>query len=92
MAGPMWRLRLEAALTLLDHLLLHADHLLSAWLDIRPLHRSLGEAAAWLGRTWRAHLHRAHVRRYGPGRGVIAVVTNRRSTTNTTNTEETRER
>lgn len=77
MSRTDWRTRLRAAASLADHLLLHADTLISACLDIRPLHRSLGQALGWLGRTWRTHLHRAHTREYGPGRGVIAVVITR---------------
>ncbi|MEV2279223.1 hypothetical protein AB0I72_26960 [Nocardiopsis sp. NPDC049922] len=83
-----WRTRLRATASFADHLLCHADSLISAWLDIRPIRNTLADAAAWLGRTWREHLHAAHVRRYGPGRGVIAIVINRP----TTETEETRER
>ncbi|MCY9787166.1 hypothetical protein KIK06_25105 [Nocardiopsis sp. EMB25] len=77
---PTWRTRLAAAASFVDHLLCQADSLISAWLDVRPLRNTAADAAAWLGRTWRAHLHHAHVRRYGPGRGLIAVVINRRPT------------
>lgn len=79
-----WRTRMRAAFAFVDHLICQADSLISARLDIRPIRSQLADVAAWLGRTWRAHLHAAHVRRYGPGRGVIAVTINRR-----TNTEET---
>src|SRR5699024_10330752 len=71
-----WSTRLRAGAALLDHLLCHADSVISAALDIRPLRHTFADAAAWLGRTWRAYLHRAHVRKYGPGRGLIAVVLN----------------
>jgi len=80
--------RLRAAATFADHLLCHLDSLISARLDIRPIRFQLADFAAWLGQTWRAHLHAAHVRRYGPGRGVIAVVINR----NTNEKEAPRER
>jgi hypothetical protein len=83
-----WRTRLAAGLAFCDHLLLHADSLISACLDIRPLHRSLGQALGWLGRGWREHLDRARVRRYGPGRGVIAVVINRPTTNEETQTHD----
>src|SRR5699024_885173 len=76
-----WRTRLRAGAALLDHLLCHADSVISAALDIRPLRHTFADAAAWLGRTWRAYLHRAHVRKYGPGRGLIAVVLNHPKTT-----------
>lgn len=76
-----WRTRLRAGAALLDHLLCHADSVISAALDIRPLRHTFADAAAWLGRTWRAYLHRAHVRKYGPGRGLIAVVINHPKTT-----------
>ena len=74
MRRPDWRTRLRAGAALLDHLLCHADSVVSAWLDIRPVRHTLADAAGWLGRTWRAHLHRAPVRKYGPGRGLIAIV------------------
>ncbi|MDE3724508.1 hypothetical protein PWG71_24215 [Nocardiopsis sp. N85] len=77
MRPPTWRTRLQAALTFADHLLLQADTLISACLDIRPLHRSGTEFLRWLGQTWRTHLATAHARRYGPGRGVIAVIITR---------------
>ncbi|MET9710968.1 hypothetical protein [Nocardiopsis alba] len=82
-----WGTRLAAGVAFLDHLLCQTDSLVSAWLDIRPVRHTLAEAAAWTGRTWRTHLDRAHIRKYGPGRGLIAVVINR-PTTETT--EETR--
>lgn len=75
-----WRVRLSAAASFADHLLFQVDVLISACLDIRPIGNTLGDFAEWLGCTWRAHLHRAHVRRYGPGRGVIAVVITRSPT------------
>lgn len=69
-----WRTRLAAAAAFVDHLLLQADTLISACLDIRPLHKSLGDFLRWLGQTWRAHLSTARTRRHGPGRGVVAVI------------------
>ena len=77
MIRPTWRTRLIAAATFVDYLLLHADSLISAWLDVRPLRHSLADVATWLGQTWREHLDRAHVRRHGPGRGVITITINR---------------
>lgn len=77
MRPPTWRTRLRAVLTFADHLLLQADTLVSACLDIRPLHRSGADFLAWLGRTWRAHMATARTRHHGPGRGVIAVVITR---------------
>lgn len=74
MRGTDWRTRLRAGAAFLDHLICHADSVISAALDIRPLRHTFADAAAWLGRTWRAYLHRAHVRKFGPGRGLIAVV------------------
>ncbi|WP_028647878.1 hypothetical protein [Nocardiopsis sp. CNT312] len=88
MARALWRVRLSAALAFTDHLLAHVDSYVAACLDIRPVRVWGAELATWLGQTWRAHLHTAHVRRYGPGRGVIAVVINRP----TNETEETHER
>ncbi|MGW9558217.1 hypothetical protein ACWGSK_27380 [Nocardiopsis sp. NPDC055551] len=82
-----WRTRLRAGAAFLDHLICHADSLISARLDIRPIRSQLADAAAWLGRTWREHLHAAHVRKYGPGRGVIAIVITRPK-----NPKESRER
>lgn len=77
MSRPDWRTRLRAIATFADHLLCHLDSLISARLDIRPIRNQIANFAAWLGLTWRTHLHAAHVRRYGPGRGLIAVVINR---------------
>ncbi|OOC56476.1 MULTISPECIES: hypothetical protein [Nocardiopsis] len=77
MSRTDWRTRLRAAASLADHLLCHADSVVSAWLDIRPVRHTLADCARWLGRTWRAHLHRARTHKYGPGRGLIAVVINR---------------
>lgn len=87
MTRPDWRTRLRAAASFADHLLCHLDSLISARLDIRPIRHTLADFAAWLGTTWRTHLHTAHVRRCGPGRGVIAVVINRPNPNTTT--EET---
>lgn len=88
MSRSDWRTCLRAAASFADYLIAQADSLISARLDIRPIRHQLADFAAWLGLTWRTHLHKAHVRRYGPGRGVIAVVINRPNT----NTEENRER
>lgn len=82
-----WRTRVRAAFAFVDHLLCHADSVLSAWLDIRPIRNTLVDAAAWLGQTWRTHLDAARIRRHGPGRGVIAVVISRpKATTKETKT------
>ncbi|WP_083904687.1 hypothetical protein, partial [Nocardiopsis kunsanensis] len=81
--------RLRAAAAFADHLISRADDLATAWLDTRSLRSCLVDAAAWLGRTWRTHLHHAHVRRYGPGRGLLVVITNR---TTDTDKEGPRER
>ncbi|GAB3724463.1 hypothetical protein [Nocardiopsis oceani] len=78
-----WRTRLRAGAAFADHLLCHADSIISAWLDIRPLRHTLADAAGWLGRTWRTHLDAARIRRHGPGRGVIAVVINHPKTEET---------
>lgn len=78
-----WRTRLRAGAALLDHLLCHADSVVSAWLDIRPIRHTLADAAGWLGRTWRTHLDAARIRRHGPGRGVIAVVITPKTTEET---------
>jgi hypothetical protein len=74
---PTWRARLAAAVAFVDHLLLQADTLIAACLDVRPLHRSL--FLVWLSRTWCEHLDRAHVRRHGPGRGVLSITINPRT-------------
>lgn len=42
--------------------------------DRRPLIDTACDVAAWLGRTWRRCLADVRTRRYGPGRGVIAIV------------------
>lgn len=68
------RTRLAAVVALIGRLLLLADAYVSACLDRRPLVRVAEDAAAWLGRAWRASAAEARIRRYGPGRGVIAVV------------------
>lgn len=76
-----WRTCLRAAGSFADHLLCHLDSLISSSLDIRPVRNQLADLAAWWVTTWRTHLHAAHVRRYGPGRGLIAVVITRPTTT-----------
>lgn len=83
-----WRTRLRAAASFADHLLCHLDSLISACLDIRPIRNQLADFATWWGRTWRTHLHAAHVRRYGPGRGLIAVVITRPTTTKESRTHD----
>ncbi|WP_238346890.1 hypothetical protein [Nocardiopsis dassonvillei] len=80
-AQPTWRTRFMAVTSFVDHLLCHTDSLISAWLDVRPLRYVLADFSGCLGRTWREHLHHAHVRRYGPGRGLLAVVITRPKTT-----------
>lgn len=45
--------------------------------DRRPLMFHILTFAAWLGRTWRRCLDEVRTRRYGPGRGLIAVVINK---------------
>ena len=68
------RTRLAAVIALLGRLVLLVDAYVAAVLDRRPLVRVAEDAAAWLGRAWRASAAEARIRRYGPGRGVIAVV------------------
>lgn len=68
------RTRLAAVVALLGRLLLLVDAYVSACLDRRPLIRVAEDVAAWLGRAWRASAAEARIRRYGPGRGLIAVV------------------
>ena len=80
----MIRARLLATATFLDHLLLQADSLISACLDIRPLHRSLAEAAEWFSQTWRDHLAAARTRLHGPGRGLTSITIHDRPTEGTT--------
>ena len=46
--------------------------------DHRPLMATACDLAAWLGRTWRRCLDDVRISRYGPGRGLIAVVINRK--------------
>jgi len=68
------RTRLAAVVALVGRLLLLVDAYAAAVLDRRPLVRVAEDAAAWLGRAWRASVAEARTRRHGPGRGVIAVV------------------
>jgi len=68
------RTRLAAVIALIGRLLLLIDAYVAACLDRRPLVRVAEDAAAWLGRAWRASATEARIRRYGPGRGLIAVV------------------
>lgn len=42
--------------------------------DRRPLMVHILTAAEWLGRTWRTVTDEVRIRKYGPGRGLIAVV------------------
>lgn len=71
------RTRLAAVGNLLSRLVLIVDAYVAAVLDRRPLIRVAEDTAAWLGRAWRASAAEARTRRYGPGRGVIAVVITR---------------
>jgi len=71
------RTRLAAVIALIGRLLLLADAYVAACLDRRPLVCVAEDAAAWLGRAWRASAAEARIRRYGPGRGLIAVVITR---------------
>ncbi|CAL9625206.1 hypothetical protein SUDANB121_05962 (plasmid) [Nocardiopsis dassonvillei] len=48
--------------------------------DRRPLIDVACDVAAWLGRTWRRCQAEVRTRRYGPGRGVIAIVITPRTT------------
>ena len=68
------RTRLAAVVALIGRLVLLVDVYVAACLDRRPLVRVAEDVAAWLGRAWRASAAEARIRRYGPGRGVIAVV------------------
>lgn len=68
------RTRLAAIVALIGRLVLIVDAYVAAVLDRRPLIRTVEDTAAWLGRAWRASAAEARTRRYGPGRGVIAVV------------------
>lgn len=68
------RTRLAAIGNLLSRLVLLIDAYVAACLDRRPLIRVAEDVAAWLGRAWRASAAEARIRRYGPGRGLIAVV------------------
>ena len=71
------RTRLAAVVALLGRLLLLVDAYVAACLDRRPLVCVAEDVAAWLGRAWRAAAAEARIRRYGPGRGLIAVVITR---------------
>jgi len=71
------RTRLAAVIALIGRLLLLADAYVAACLDRRPLVCVAEDAAAWLGRAWRASAAEARIRRCGPGRGLIAVVITR---------------
>mgnify|MGYP001263492848 CR=1 FL=1 len=68
------RTRLAAIGNLLGRLVLLIDAYVAACLDRRPLIHVAEDVAAWLGRAWRASAAEARIRRYGPGRGLIAVV------------------
>ena len=68
------RTRIAAVVALIGRLLLLVDAYVAACLDRRPLVRVAEDAAAWLGRAWRASAAEARIRRHGPGRGVVAVV------------------
>ncbi len=71
------RTRLAAIGNLLSRLVLLIDAYVAACLDRRPLVCVAEDVAAWLGRAWRAAAAEARIRRYGPGRGLIAVVITR---------------
>lgn len=69
-----------AAMGVIGRILLALDVYLAARLpgDRRPLMFHILTSAAWLGHTWRRCLDEVRIRRYGPGRGLIAVVINRK--------------
>ena len=71
------RTRLAAVVALIGRLVLLIDAYVAACLDRRPLVCVAEDVAAWLGRAWRAAAAEARIRRYGPGRGLIAVVITR---------------
>ena len=76
-----------AVMGVLGRAFLALDAYLTAALpgDRRTVTRTAEDVAAWLGRTWRRCLADVRTRRYGPGRGLIAIVINRPKT----ETEET---
>lgn len=80
-----WRIRLRAAARMADETLQNIDSYLAARLDTRSLRSVLCEAATWMSSTWRRHREAAHIREYGPGRGLLAVIITRP----TTHTKET---
>ena len=72
-----------AVMGVLGRAFLALDVYLAAHLpgDRRPLMFHILTFAAWLGRTWRRCLDEVRTRRYGPGRGLIAVVINKKKGT-----------
>lgn len=69
-----------AVMGVIGRVLLALDVYLAARLpgDHRPLMFHILTVSAWLGRTWRRCLDEVRTRRYGPGRGLIAVVINKK--------------
>ena len=72
-----------AVLGVLGRLFLVLDVYIAARLpgDRRPVMFHILTAVAWLGRTWRHCLAEVRTRRYGPGRGLVAVVINKKKGT-----------
>ena len=72
-----------AVMGVLGRVFLALDAYLTAALpgDRRTVTRTAEDVAAWLGRTWRRCLDEVRTRRYGPGRGLIAVVINKKKGT-----------
>lgn len=73
---------LHVVLGVTGRLLLALDVYLAARLpgDRRPAMFYILATAEWLGRTWRTVADEVRTRRYGPGRGLIAVTINRPKT------------
>ncbi len=46
--------------------------------DRRPAMFYILATAEWLGRTWRTVADEVRIRKYGPGRGLIAIVIDRK--------------
>lgn len=69
------RLRRRTWAALAERVLLDVDLWIAARLNTKPLADVAIGFAAWAGRVWRHSYDSAHHSLYGPGRGLLAVIT-----------------
>lgn len=86
------RVRAAALATMAQAALIHTLDYLAALLDRRPFSVAALDYAARLGEAWHRHREAARMRRYGPGRGLIAVTLHTPRSTTAERTDASAER